>query len=91
MDDGASALAKVEMVTDETVPLKRSQILAIENAKRIAQQLRAERNDAVALAQIRREQAERAVALCRRALAGEDRQSLLSEIEALAAELNADT
>ncbi len=60
------------MVTDDAVPLKRSQILAIENAKRIAQQLRVERNDAIALAQVRREQAERAVKLCRRALAGGD-------------------
>ena len=37
------------------VPLKRSQILAIENVKRIADQLRSERNNAWAAAQTERE------------------------------------
>ena len=46
-------------------PLKRSQILAIENVKRIADQLRSERNDAWASAQIERERADRFAALLR--------------------------
>lgn len=44
-------------------PLKRSEVLAIENVKRIADQLRSERNDAVALAQVMRERADGAVDL----------------------------
>ena len=47
----------------EERPLKRSEILAIENVKRIADQLRSERNDALALAQLRREQLEKSKAL----------------------------
>ena len=50
-------------MSDETKPLKRSEILAIENVRRIAEQLRGERNDAVALAQVRREQLDRATTL----------------------------
>lgn len=40
--------------------MKKSEQLAIENAQRIAHQLRSERNDALALAQVRREQLEKA-------------------------------
>jgi cytochrome c-type biogenesis protein CcmH/NrfF len=36
---------------DEAKPRRRSEILADENVRRIAEQLRAERNDAIALAQ----------------------------------------
>ncbi len=43
----------------EEPPLKRSTILAIENVKRIADQLRSERNDAFALAQVQRERGDR--------------------------------
>jgi len=46
-------------------PLKKSQILAIENVKRIADQLRSERNDAWTSAQIERERADRFAALLR--------------------------
>jgi len=49
----------------EERPLKRSEVLAIENVKRIANQLRSERNDALALAQIRREELEVARQLLR--------------------------
>jgi hypothetical protein len=50
-------------MSDDNKPLKRSEILAIENVRRIAEQLRAERNDAVALAQVRREQLGQAIDL----------------------------
>jgi hypothetical protein len=43
----------------EEPPLKRSTILAVENVKRIADQLRSERNDAFALAQVQRERGDR--------------------------------
>ena len=43
-------------------PLKKSEVLAIENIKRIADQIRSERNDALALAQEMRERIETAVA-----------------------------
>jgi hypothetical protein len=46
----------------EERPLKKSEILAIENIKRIADQIRSERNDALALAQELREKLEVAVA-----------------------------
>jgi hypothetical protein len=46
-------------------PLKKSQILAIENVKRIADQLRSERNEAWASAQIEHERADRLAALLR--------------------------
>jgi len=52
-------------MADDSRPLKRSEVLAIENVRRIAEQLRAERNDAVALAQVRREQLVQAIALLR--------------------------
>ena len=42
-------------------PLKKSEVLAIENIKRIADQIRSERNDALALAQEMREKVETAV------------------------------
>jgi hypothetical protein len=45
-------------MTEEPAP-KRSTILAIENVKRIADQLRSERNDAFALAQVQRERGDR--------------------------------
>lgn len=43
----------------DTPTKKRSEELAIENVKRIADLLRTERNDAIALAQVRREEANR--------------------------------
>ena len=43
-------------------PLKKSEVLAIENIKRIADRIRSERNDALALAQEMRERIETAVA-----------------------------
>lgn len=46
----------------EERPLKKSEVLAIENIKRIADQIRSERNDALALAQEMREKVEVAVA-----------------------------
>lgn len=46
----------------EERPLKKSEVLAIENIKRIADQIRSERNDALALAQEMREKLETAVA-----------------------------
>jgi hypothetical protein len=46
----------------EERPLKKSEVLAIENIKRIADQIRSERNDALALAQEMRERVEVAVA-----------------------------
>jgi hypothetical protein len=42
----------------EERPLKKSEVLAIENIKRIADQIRSERNDALALAQELREKLE---------------------------------
>lgn len=42
----------------DTKPRKRTEELAIENVKRIADVLRAERNDAIGLAQVKREQAD---------------------------------
>lgn len=45
----------------EERPLKKSEVLAIENIKRIADQIRTERNDALALAQEKREQVEAAI------------------------------
>lgn len=44
-------------------PQKRSEILAIDNVKRIADQLRSERNDAIAMAQVMRERSDKAIAL----------------------------
>jgi hypothetical protein len=44
-------------------PVKKSEILAIENVKRIANQIRSERNDALALAQIMRERVDHARSL----------------------------
>ena len=52
-------------MSDDGRPMKKSEILAIENVRRIAEQLRTERNDAIALAQVRREQLGRAVSLLR--------------------------
>jgi hypothetical protein len=52
-------------MVDESKPLKRSEVLAIENVRRIAEKLRTERNDAVALAQVRREQLGQALELLR--------------------------
>jgi len=46
----------------EERPLKKSEVLAIENIKRIADQIRSERNDALALAQEMREKVDAAVA-----------------------------
>ncbi len=74
-------------MNDETRPMKRSEILAVENAKRIATQLREERNDAVALAQERREQAQSAITLCRKLMDGCDPETLRPEIDALEAAL----
>jgi hypothetical protein len=45
--------------------LKRSESLAIENVRRIAEQLRSERNDAIALGQVLREDLETALTLLR--------------------------
>jgi hypothetical protein len=45
--------------------LKRSESLAIENVRRIAEQLRSERNDAIALGQVLREDLEMALTLLR--------------------------
>lgn len=45
--------------------MKRSETLAIENVRRIAEQLRSERNDAVALGQVLREDLESALTLLR--------------------------
>ena len=45
--------------------LKRSETLAIENVRRIAEQLRSERNDAIALGQVLREDLETALSLLR--------------------------
>ena len=45
--------------------MKRSETLAIENVGRIAEQLRSERNDAIALGQVLREDLETALALLR--------------------------
>jgi len=46
----------------EERPLKKSEVLAIENIKRIADQIRSERNDALALAQEMRDRIETTVA-----------------------------
>lgn len=54
-------------MTDEK-PRKRSEELAIENVKRIADVLRSERNDAIALAQVKREEADTYKALLKRAV-----------------------
>jgi hypothetical protein len=43
--------------------LKRAESLAIDNIRRIAERLRAERNDAIALGQVIREDLEEALAL----------------------------
>jgi hypothetical protein len=48
---------------DEARPRRKSEILADENVRRIAEQLRGERNDALALAQSNAESVARAVAL----------------------------
>jgi hypothetical protein len=45
----------------EERPLRKSEVLAIENIKRIADQIRSERNDALALAQEMRDRVEAAV------------------------------
>lgn len=45
--------------------MKRSESLAIENVRRIAEQLRSERNDAIALGQVLREDLETALILLR--------------------------
>jgi hypothetical protein len=45
--------------------LKRTESLAIENVRRIAEQLRSERNDAIALGQVLREDLETALILLR--------------------------
>lgn len=47
----------------EERPQKRSIALAVENVKRIADQLRGERNDALALAQVQKERGDRFAAL----------------------------
>jgi hypothetical protein len=57
----------------EERPLKKSEVLAIENIKRIADQIRSERNDALALAQEKREQVELAITSLK------DIKSLLSQ------------
>ena len=66
-------------------PLKRSEVLAIENVKRIADQLRSERNDAVALAQVMRERADGAVGLLNESIKslgnGPEHAELLQRIE----------
>jgi hypothetical protein len=51
----------------EARPQKKSEILAIENLKRIAEQLRNERNDARAIAQTQQGRAVRAVTLLKEA------------------------
>lgn len=50
-------------MSDDTKPMKRSEMLAVENVRRITEQMRSERNDAIALAQVRREQLGSAVTL----------------------------
>ena len=45
--------------------MKKSEHLAVENVRRITEQLRTERNDALGLAQVRREQLEAAKSLLR--------------------------
>lgn len=60
-------------------PLKRSELLAIENVKRIAEQLRSERNDARAAAQLYQERADTLAALLREA-----REALRPEVVDLA-------
>lgn len=47
----------------EERPQKRSIALAVENVKRIADQLRSERNDALALAQVQKERGDKLAAL----------------------------
>ena len=54
--------------------MKKSDSLAVANAERIAAQLRAERNEAVALAQVKRELLDRALAVL-----GEIRHELPNE------------
>ena len=61
--------------SEQQRPLKRSEILAIDNVKRIADQLRSERNDALALAQIMRERTDNAHTLL------VDARALLAENE----------
>ena len=74
-------------MTDEK-PRKRSEELAIENVKRIADVLRSERNDALALAQVKREEADTYKALLKRAVgvlrqaAGSDK-SIAPQLDAL--------
>lgn len=53
----------------ETQTRKRAEELAVENVRRITELLREERNNATALAQIRREELEKAKALLKEALA----------------------
>ena len=55
-------------MSDDSKPQKKSEILAVENVRRIAEQLRTERNDAVALGQVRREQLSTAISLIKEAL-----------------------
>ena len=45
--------------------MKKSEHLAVENVRRITEQLRTERNDALGLAQVRREQLETAKSILR--------------------------
>ena len=70
--------------------VKKSEILAIENVKRIADQLRTERNDALALAQVVRERLERARVLLAEAnealAASSGNEALMSRISSLLAE-----
>jgi hypothetical protein len=60
---------------------KRSEVLAIENIRRIAEQLRAERNDALALAQAKTVALATAVALLAEARAGLPKGDLADRID----------
>jgi hypothetical protein len=75
----------------EERPLKKSEVLAIENIKRIADQIRSERNDAFALAQELREKIEAAAtgltALRRLVEQAAPATSVITEIDALLARL----
>ena len=62
----------------EERPQKRSIALAVENVKRIADQLRSERNEALALAQVQKERGDKLAALL-----AEAREALKAQREML--------
>ena len=60
--------------------MKRSESLAIENIRRIAEQLREERNNAIALGQVMREDLEEALALLKEVTLSDPQQERLRRL-----------